>query len=146
MALATVRYIDEGGDSHSSGMFGDRDLEMPKKDVNNILKTISGMQHPIDEDLAKSVWKKAADDGESIGPHGSGMNADFRAFFYYLLRGNFPSNEWEDLDLVKLVEEFGNIPRIYRAPDNAAAREKDECLRLAYGDKRHEELNAMLRS
>ena len=97
----------------------------------------------MDEDLANSVWKKAADDGESIGPEASGQNFEGRSFIYYLLRGNFPAEEWESLDLVELVNQFSKLPRIHRAPDDEKVKEKDECLRLVYGDKLHDELNAI---
>lgn len=95
---------------------------------------------------SKSVLQKAADEGEKLGPLASGQNVDTRSFFYYLLRGNSPSEGWEHLDVVKLVKDFDKIPRIHRAPDDAKAKEKDEYLRLAYGNKRHEELNTTFRS
>ncbi|KAL9182755.1 hypothetical protein ACHAXT_004034 [Thalassiosira profunda] len=116
---------------------------MPKEALNNIFKTICGMQHPKDKDIANSVWKKAGEDGESIGPEAAGGNGDTRAFLYYLSRGNCPPDKWKDLDVVKLIGEFEHIPRIHKAPEDANAKEKDECRRLAFGDKLHEQLNAI---
>lgn len=116
---------------------------MPSDEVNNIFKTISGMQNPMDKDLATSVWQKAAENGEDIGPEAADQNVEARAFIFYLLRGNCPSEVWEGLDLVTLAKDFSELPRIHQSPNDAKAKEKDECMRLAYGDKLHEELNAI---
>ena len=142
-ALATIQYVMDSDDGDDGISFGGRGLGMPSDEVNNIFKTICGMQNPMDEDLANSVWQKAAEDGESIGPEASGQNFEGRSFIYYLLRGNFPAEEWESLDLVELVNQFSKLPRIHRAPDDEKVKEKDECLRLVYGDKLHDELNAI---
>ena len=39
--------------------------------------------------------------------------------------------------------EFDVIPLMHRAPNDAKTKVKDDCLRLAYGDRRDEELNRM---
>jgi len=150
-ALATIRFIDSGDEQSQFG----RDLEMPMGAVNDLLKTICGMQNPKNGDIAKSVWQKAADDGEFLSPFGAGFNAQYRAFFYYFLRGNFLLREWgsvgwgqqDAMDVVKIYKEYDEIPFSHMAPkDDVKAKEKDECLRLAYGNKRHEERNEMFRS
>jgi hypothetical protein len=137
-ALAFYDYV-ENADSDSGSLFSfGRGDEKPDNDVmNDIFRTIVGLQNPIDTDIAKSVWKKAADDGEFLGPHGSGFNYRSRAFFYYLFRAE--SAGWEGMDVKKLIKEFEGIPRIHTAPDDPKVKEKDECFRLAEGDKRHEE-------
>lgn len=142
-ALAAIQYIGSA-DERSTSSFG-RDIDVPFEALNDMLKTMCGMQNPKDEELAKSVWQKAADDGEMLGPDGAGFNMQLRSFFYYLLRRSILPEDWKDLDMVKVYKEYSAIPMIDRAPDDEQAKEKDDCMRLAYGDERHEKRNAMFR-
>ena len=143
VVLAIISYVvyyeeDDGSSFYSKP-------SMQSEQVNDLFKTICGMQNPKDEDLAKSVWKKAADDGECIGPEAAGQNCESRSFMYYLGRKASGGDNWDSMDIVELIKTFDGIPRVHRAPDDAEAKEKDECMRLAYGDKLHEEINAILR-
>ena len=142
-ALAAIQYIGSA-DERSTSSFG-RDIDVPFEALNDMLKTMCGMQNPKDEELAKAVWQKAADDGEMLGPDGAGFNMQLRSFFYYLLRRSILPEDWKDLDMVKVYKEYSAIPMIDRAPDDEQAKEKDDCMRLAYGDERHEKRNAMFR-
>ena len=156
--LATIHYIinfkekeddeEEFDDEEDTALrfgdsiFGSRSIGMPSKAVNNIFKYVCGVSH---SSLAIEVLKKAADSGEFIGPKAAGMNVETRAFVYFLIRANKLSDEWANLDVVKLAKEFNELPYICKAPDDERVREKDECLRLSRGDKLHKEMNEMLR-
>jgi len=111
--------------------------------------------NPNEDSIAQEVWKKAAGD-ELLGFMGAGFNARCRAFAFYFMRGafpcyegdkvgdqSFPQSSWESLDFVELFKEYEKIPRISKEPDNANAKEKDECLRLARGDKEHARMSAI---
>mmetsp|Transcript_14057 Transcript_14057/g.21089 ORF Transcript_14057/g.21089 Transcript_14057/m.21089 type:complete len:513 (+) Transcript_14057:192-1730(+) len=142
-AIAFYDYV-ENADNSSFSSYG-RGVELPDNDdMNQIFRIIVGLHNPIDTTIAGSVWKTAAEDGEFIGVHGSGCNYRSRAFFYYLLRSE--SDGWEGMDVTKLIKEFEDIPRIHKAPDDPKVKEKDECFRLAEGDKRHDEMNRIFSS
>jgi len=142
LALAVIHYIVSVDEDQSSA-FG-RNITQPYEALNNILKTLCGMQNPRDEGIYLSVWQKAAEE-ERLGNEGAGHNATSRAFAYYFMRGASFSckSMWGVLDMVTLFKEFDKIPRIGKAPEDAKAKEMDECLRLARGDKQHEEMNAI---
>ena len=142
LVLSIIHYVlraEDPDDSDSEFSFG-RPIEMPKDSVNTILKAVCG-SYPV---VAKQVLQTAADGGEHMGPEEAGHNTDSRAFVYYLIRADKPSDEWKSLDLVKLAKEFDRIPYICSAPDDEGAQEKDECLRLSRGDKMHEDINEFL--
>jgi hypothetical protein len=147
--LATVRYIintedkeDDESTRFGGVVFGSRSIRMPSKAVNNIFKSVCGVNR---HSLAIEVLQKAADSGEFIGPEAAGMNVDTRAFVYFLVRANKSPEEWASLDVIKLTKEFSELPFLHRAPDDEKVREKDECLRLSRGDKLHQEINDMFR-
>ena len=52
--LATIQYVNDDGGGEDS--FGGGSFDMPSDEINDIFKTISGMQNPMDKDLARSVW------------------------------------------------------------------------------------------
>ena len=143
VALAIVKYImeDDGDDDDDFGM-GFSNIEMPSASVNKIFQVMCAASDPK---LRKDVLHKAADDGEYIGPDAAGQNVQTRAFIYYLIRADMPSDEWQILDAVKLAKDFSALPYIGRAPDDEKVKEKDECLRLSRGDKLHNEINEMLK-
>jgi len=143
--LAIVHYVmnDSGNDSKTKFGFS-RGAAMPTSSVNDIFKAIYSMQNQLDLNLVASVWQKSVDDGESNGPEPAGQNGKSRSFMYYLLRNSTSRQEWGSLEVVKLIKDFSQIPTIHKAPDDAKAKEKDKCKRLAVGDKRHDEYNAMI--
>jgi hypothetical protein len=142
LVLCTVRYIVQAEDPDDSGtrFSFSEPVEMPKAAVNKLMKEICGF-YP---DHAKMVLQKAADDGELIGPDAAGQNIDSRAFIYYLIRADKSSNEWANLDFVKLAKEFDALSYT-KEPADELTKEKDQCMRLARGDKLHDEINEMLR-
>lgn len=143
VVLAIVRYVNEGGGADRESFFG-RSIEMPTEAVNAIFNAMSSYpESQVGPGSVNSVWHKAATEGENIGPEACGMNWESRAFIYYLLRKNITAEEWKCLQVVDFVKEFSDIPRIHKAPNDEKAKEKDECLRLAQGDKLHAELNAI---
>ena len=142
-ALAFHEYVEEAEDRRSSPFlstpFHERFDKPCNDDMNTIFRTIVGLQNPVDMSTVESVWKAAADDGEFLGTNGAGCNYYARAFFYYLLRSEDSCSE--DMDVVKAMKEFEKIPEISKAPDDPKCKDKDECLRLALGDRRYAERN-----
>ena len=134
--LAIIHHVmnDDGNDSKT--MFGfSRGAAMPTSPVNDVFKAIYGMQNQLDLNRVASVWQKSVDDGESNGPEPAGQNGNTKSFMYYLLRKSPSRQEWESLDVVKLIKDYLQIPTIFKAPDDANAKEKDKCKRLTVGDK-----------
>lgn len=131
-ALASIKWIGNS-DGGSASPFG-RTIETPTDSVNELFKAITGMQNTDDENLARSVWLKAADDGELLSHgDGAGFNREERGFFYYLLESDSFSS-----DMPKAFKEYYKIPDLFEAPDDPKALLKDGCSRKALGDKRHE--------
>ncbi|KAL7452512.1 hypothetical protein ACHAWC_004238 [Mediolabrus comicus] len=137
-ALASIKWIGNS-DGGSTSPFG-RPIETPTDSVNELFKAITGMQNTDDENLARSVWLKAADDGELLTHgDGAGFNSQERGFFYYMLESDsFSSDQWKSLDMAKAFKEYYGIPDLFEAPDDPKALLKDGCSRKALGDKRHE--------
>ena len=139
LVLCTVQYIvqaeDPADDDDDMRFCFNERVEMPKEAVNKLMKAVCG-SYP---DVAKEVLQKAADDGELIGPDAAGQNIDARAFIYFLIRSNKSSEEWASLDFIKLAREFGS-----KSYKNDVAEEIDECMRLARGDKLHNEIKEMI--
>lgn len=111
-AMTFYDYV-ENADGRSSSIFGNSDELPDDNDMNQIFRAIVGLQNPVDMAIAKSVWKKAADDGEFLGVHGSGFNRRSRAFFDHLLQSE--SDGWEHMDATKVMKEFKEPPRTNKA-------------------------------
>jgi hypothetical protein len=148
VALAIVNYIlqAEAGGAHASlYSSGGTDEPPPFEDCNSIFLTVCGLSNPKNDELVKSVWEKAAGDGGYIGPDAAGHNETVRGFFYCLIRS---ADKYEMKDVVKKAKEFDGIPSLYRAKQNGKLNErvieKDECMKLAYGEKRHSEIAELL--
>jgi hypothetical protein len=144
VALAIVHYIMNKEDSDTSSPFPGLDVIPPLEECNSLFKTVCGISNPEtpeNNELVKSVWSAASSDGESIGPEPAGQNAELRAFFYFLTR----NGQYKVINVVKKIKEFDKIPRMHRAKqDDEMAKEKDECFKLAYGEKLHSEISALL--
>lgn len=109
----------------------------PKKRIRAWLQDTASFDS---SDHEGSLWLKAADDWELIGPDAAGQNIDARAFIYFLIRANKSAEEWASLDFIKIAREFGA-----KSHKNDVIEEIDECMRLARRDKLHNEFKKMFK-
>ena len=139
VALSIVHYIINREDEDNSSSFAPPEVA-PLEACNTLFKTVCGISNPENLELVKSVWTKACVDGDCIGPEAAGRNAEIRAFFYFLVR----SEKYEMANVGKKIKEFRKIPLLHKAKDgDKLAKEKDECFKLARGEKLHSELTAI---
>ena len=140
VAMALVQFMTDYRDQETYGLGGIRGPP-PFEDCGILFKTVCGMKltnRSRFTGIFRTVWEKAAEDGERFGPEKSGGNNETRAFFYWLLR-------YEKLDQVSdliedKVKKFGIIASIYNArPTDNAAQQYNECMKLARGEQAHAE-------
>jgi hypothetical protein len=137
VALAIVRYIRDADDDDNNNNYGPKKVPVLVDACNTLFNTVCGMtNNPCCNtmDLCKSVWERAAAD-ELLGPEGAGKNYSSRAFFHFSLRRRGDPSKWKDA--VAKMKEFEKIPSLLRDSDNELAKEKEECFKLARGEKEH---------
>ena len=114
-----------------------KEYNPPLKECNAIIKAVCGLFPQKNLEMTKEVFKKAATEGEFLGPRVAGKNAQSRGFMYFLDR----LEHYDVVDFAKEIEAFQEIEKEGKGVGSESMRKlKEECMREVYGERRFKEL------